>query len=143
MQNSDPYSIDYAVPPPPGGQPGFSDASDVRKPFQSRGKAPVTHKFDAELDVSEVDDRLRPGSVWTVRGREIGRSRLVFMSRRMCYPSRLLIAAVHLIDDQPVALFGKTVACDYDSDGLYRVEIELIPMPASDQITSWIAARGR
>lgn len=140
MPNTDPYSIDYAVPPPPGGLPAPSDS---RRTFQTRGRVPATHKFDAELDVSEVDERLRPGSVWTVRGREIGRSRLVFMSRRMCYPNRLIIAAVHLIDDQPAALFGKALACEYETDGLYRVEIELIPMPSGDQIAAWIAARGR
>ncbi len=143
MPSPDPYSLDYAVPPPPGGGSAFTGSSEPRRPFQPRGKPPTLHKFDAELDVSEVDDRLRPGSVWTVRGREIGRSRLVFMSRRMCYPGRLLIAAVHLVDDRPMSLFGKTLTCDYEADGLYRTEIELIPIPESEQITAWVAARAR
>lgn len=137
MPTSDPYSIDAPAPPPPGdsGESAGSGRSG------GRTKAPVLQRFDAELDVSEVDERLRPGAVWTVRGREIGRSRLIFMSRRMCYPGRLIIAAVHLIDDRPVPLFGKALTCEYEADGLYKVELELIPIPDCDTLAAWVAAR--
>lgn len=61
----------------------------------------------------------------------------------MCYEERLVVIAVHLIDAKPVPLFGVVRSCDYDGDGLYRVEIELLPMPEERPLLDWIEARSR
>jgi hypothetical protein len=110
-------------------------------------KAPATgrpsgFRFDAELDLAEMDDRGRPGPVWTGKGKAISRSNLIFRSRRMCYIGRTILMAVHLIDDKPVALIGTVQACDYDGDGQYKVDIDLIPMPDDPEIARWLTARG-
>jgi len=99
--------------------------------------------FDAELDCSELDDRMRPGRTWTCRARELSRSTVVLISRRMCYTGRIVVMAVHLIDDAPVALMGRIVACEYEADGLYRVDLDLLPLPPSGPHRDWVAARGR
>lgn len=99
--------------------------------------------FDAELDLSELDDRSRPGPTWTGHGRELSRSHLVFVSRRMSHSGRVLLAAVHLIDDRPVPLLGRVVDCEYEADGLHRIVLELLPIPETDAIAKWIRARGR
>ncbi len=104
---------------------------------------PTGLKFDAELDLCELDERDRPGPTWTGKGRELSRSHMAFRSKRMCYPGRRVLAAVHLIDDTPVPLFGKVLGCEYDGDGLYRVEIELQRAPERPEIAAWVTARSR
>jgi hypothetical protein len=98
-------------------------------------------RFDAELDLSELDDRDRPGPTWSGRGRELGRSHLVLRTRRMCYQNRRVLVAVHLIDDEPVPLLGRVTECEYDGDGLYKVELELMRVPERPEIASWISDR--
>jgi hypothetical protein len=112
-----------APPPKPRKQPGI--------------------RFDAELDLSELDDRDRPGATWCGRGRELSRSHLVMRSRRMCHLNRRILAAVHLIDDKPVPLLGRVIGCEYDGDGLYRVELELMKVPERSEVVQWIIDRGR
>ncbi|MEX2219296.1 MAG: hypothetical protein WD749_11135 [Phycisphaerales bacterium] len=134
------HTLGAALPPPPGAS-GFLGPDDPPPPPRPRRPAGV--RFDADLDLCELDDRERPGPTWTGKGRELSRSHLIFRSRRMCYPGRRILAAVHLIDDQPVALFGRVCSCDYDGDGLYRVEIELLKVPERPEIADWPALRAR
>lgn len=103
--------------------------------------APTFHQFDAELDVAELDDRLRPATTWSARATSVNRSSLTFRSRRMCYAKKLLMVAVHLIDDTPAILAGRVTACDYEGEGLYAVSMELMPRPTSEEIRQWIAQR--
>lgn len=103
----------------------------------------VGRPFDAELDISELDDRDRPGPAWTARSQQLSRSTLIFISRRMCYAERMLIVAVHLIDAEPVPLFGRIVACEYEGEAQYRVEVELQPVPESRPLVSWIEDQSR
>jgi hypothetical protein len=98
-------------------------------------------RFDAVLDVSELDERGRPGAAWSAQARELSRSGLALRSRRMCYVGTLLLVAVHLIDDFPVPLCGKVTYCTYDGDGMYRVELALMRVPARPNIAAWLAAR--
>jgi len=95
--------------------------------------------FSAEMDVTELDDRERPGATWGARAIALSRSALVMSSRRMCYLNRMLVLAVHLIDDEPVPLFGRVSGCEYDGDGLYRIEVELLPLPGRKVIHDWVA----
>jgi hypothetical protein len=95
-------------------------------------------KFDAELDLAELDDRERPGPTWPAKGRELGRSHLILRTRRMCYLNRRILIAVHLIDDRPVPLFGKVVNCEYDGDGLYKVDLDLMRVPERPEIAAWL-----
>lgn len=103
--------------------------------------APTFHEFDAELDVAELDDRLRPVTTWSARSTSVNRSSLGFRSRRMCYPKKLLMIAVHLIDDKPTILAGRVTTCDYDGEGLYSVKVELMPKPVSEELRQWEAQR--
>jgi hypothetical protein len=98
-------------------------------------------RFDAELDVAELDDRGRPGMPWTAQARELSRSGLAIRTRRMCYIGRILLIAVHLIDDSPVPLCGRVVHCAYDGDGMYRVELDLQRIPSRPNISAWLATR--
>lgn len=101
------------------------------------------HPFQADLDATEIDDRLRPGLVWTAKGRELSRSQLVFMSRRMVHVGRMVLIAVHLIDDEPVPLFGKVTECEYEAEGMHRVVLDFLPIPDVDSIREWIRARAK
>jgi hypothetical protein len=132
-----------APPPPQSAASFFDDADDQPVPAKQVARKPTGIRFDAELDLSELDDRDRPGLVWIARGRELSRSHLSFRSRRMCYEGRRIVAAVHLVDDKPVALFGRVVNCDYDGDGMYKVELELLPLPERPEVISWLEARAK
>lgn len=103
--------------------------------------APTFHEFDAELDVAELDERLRPVTTWSARSSAVNRSSLTIRSRRMCYTKKMLLVAVHLIDDQPTILAGRVTSCEYDGEALYTVKIELVPRPSSEEIRQWIMQR--
>lgn len=124
----------WLAPPPSG----TDTAKPAPKTPTTGSKGKKGHRFEAELDVAELDDRGRPVSTWSARGRELERSRLAFMSRRMCYPGRHVIIAVHLIDSSPVPLFGKVAACEYEGDGLCRVDLELLEVPEDRPIRDWL-----
>ena len=96
------------------------------------------YPFRADLDLAELDERGRPGPMWTGRACEIGRSHVCFKSRRLCYEGRELLLAVHLVDDRPVPLCGIVVGSDYDGDGLYRTRLTLIPIPDRDAVKAWV-----
>ena len=89
--------------------------------------------------MSELDDRDRPASTWAARARLLSRSSLVLLSRRMCYTGRYVAVRVHLVDSSPVPLFGRVASCDYEAEGRYRVELELLPLPANDMLREWYA----
>ena len=130
-------------PPPPPPLPAASFLDDDPDPTPRRPMRHVGVKFDADLDLTELDDRDRPGLVWSGRGRELSRAHMVLRSRRMCYQGRRLLIAVHLIDDRPVPLMGRVTSCEYDGDGLYRVEVELMQVPERPEINQWLGERSR
>lgn len=130
------------APPPPGGYTRVAD--DAEAPKRRRVKTrPPGRPFSAELDASEIDERLRPGPVWTARARELSRSHIVLASRRMCYVGRLVVLAIHLIDAEPTPLFGRVVDCEYDGEGLYRLDMDLLECPEHREIKTWVEARAR
>lgn len=131
----------FGAAPPPTAASSFLDEEPLPRPAPI--KKPTSLKFDAELDLCELDDRDRPGPTWSGKGRELSRSNLVFRSRRMCHCGRRVLVAVHLIDDKPVPLFGRVLTCEYDGDGLYRVELELQKPPERAEVADWISKRGR
>lgn len=113
-------------------------ATDAERPRTvSQGKGQVVFNFKAELDITEIDARGRPGVVWAGRANELSRSHMAFRSRRMCYEGRELLIAVHLVDDRPVPLYGMVNKCDYDGDGLYKTSVNLLPLPESDAVRTW------
>lgn len=130
------------VPPPPatGGGTGAGTETGTKRVPAAAARPTKGHRFEAELDVAELDDRGRPVSTWGARGRELNRSALTFMSRRMCYPGRHVVVAIHLIDSSPVPLFGRVVTCEYEGDGLCRVELELLEVPEERPIRDWLDA---
>lgn len=132
-----------AAPPPPAGATAMpTDVSGMPAAPVSAGRTKL-HAFSAELDATELDERWRPGTTWTARARGLGRSHLVVQSRRMTYVGRVIVAAVHLIDAEPVALMGRVSACEYEQEGLYRIELELLPVPGQGPIREWVAAKGK
>lgn len=94
-----------------------------------RSGRPVGHRFDAPLRVCELDDRLRASPPWRARGVELSRSHLVFRSRRMVYEGRLVIVVIDLIDDHPTVVCGRVVSCEYDEEGMHRIDVDFIEMP--------------
>lgn len=128
-------------PPPPRAAASFLDEEPAPKPPPPKKVGCL--KFDAELDLCELDDRERPGPTWSGKGRELSRSHVIFCSRRMCHHGRRILVAVHLIDDKPVPLFGRVASCDYDGDGLYRVELELQKAPDQTDVAGWVVSCSR
>ena len=96
--------------------------------------------FKADIDVAELDERLRPGPAWAARAQTLSRSHLVLHSRRMSYTTRTLLVAIHLIDANPTPLMGKVVECEYYADGLYRIVLELLPLPEAETVAGWFPA---
>ncbi len=94
--------------------------------------------FKADLDLTELDARGRPGPTWSGKGIDICRSGLWFRSRKLCYPDRELLIAVHLVDDQPTPLCGIVAKCDYDGEGLYVTHLKLQALPRSDVVKQWL-----
>ncbi|NRA57285.1 MAG: hypothetical protein HRU13_04105 [Phycisphaerales bacterium] len=121
-------SSDFDPPPPAG------EGVDEQAP-------PTFHHFDAELDVAELDERLRPVTTWSARATSVNRSSMSIRTRRMCYAKTILLVAVHLIDDKPIILAGRVISCDYAEEGLYLVDIELMPKPDSTEIRDWESNR--
>jgi hypothetical protein len=126
----DPWSIDSPIKPLP-------PAKDVKKP------RPAGHPFKAELEAAEVDERSRPGPVWPAKALELSRSHIVITSKRMVYEGRRVVILVHLIDDRPTPLLGRVVTCEYESDGLCRVDLDLISMEGHEGIRQWLEQRSR
>ncbi len=148
-----PNAVDPSAPPLTGrmlGVEGGIPRAAAPVPQDSPAAAPAepapevsipdaaSRPFSAEIDACEIDDRGRPETVWTARARELGRSRLVFLSRRMCYPGRRLLVMIHLIDHRPAPLHGLVQTCEYEADGLYRVELRLLPMPDDERLREWV-----
>lgn len=130
------------VPPPPGDY-GFDPIPDdaPKKARRSSSGRPEGHAFDAEVDMGEIDERGRPGTAWRARSRSLSRSNIVILSRRMCYLGRVVLLAVHRIDARPVPLLGRVAVCEYDSDGVYRVDLDLLPMNEDANMLRWVEAR--
>lgn len=114
---------------------GYRDSADraPRLPAQPTGTP-----FAAELELAELDDRRRPGALWSGRAVEISRSHITLRSRRMCYNGRSVVVIVHLVDDRPAALFGTVRECEYDSDGLYKTRLDLAPLPDEPGLAAWL-----
>jgi hypothetical protein len=123
-------------------------ATTAPDPWSIGGEAPAPkpkaygHPFKADVDIAEIDDRARPGLAWAARTMSLSRSNLVLLSRRMSYPKRIMLVAVHLIDAKPTPLMGRVTECEYHADGLYRIVLELIPLPESEIISQWFAGGG-
>lgn len=140
-------AINQAAPPAPKADPEPlpEPASDFDPPPADGGSddpaPPTFHEFSAELDVAELDDRLRPVTTWSARATSVNRSSLSFRSRRMCYAKKIVLFAIHLIDDKPIILAGRVTSCEYAGEGLYNVDVELMPKPQSQEIRDWEAQR--
>ncbi|HVU63174.1 MAG TPA: hypothetical protein VHC70_04310 [Phycisphaerales bacterium] len=104
------------------------------------GSGRAAFPFKAEIDLTELDGRGRPGPGWSGKSCEISRGHIVFRSRRLCYEDREIVVAVHLIDDRPAPLFGRVTRCEYDGDGLYRTTLNLAPLPQAESIKAWLAS---
>jgi hypothetical protein len=103
----------------------------------------VGRPFNAELDATELNERYRPGPTWTARSRELSRSHLVLGARRMTHVGRVVLVAIHLIDDEPVPLMGRVNECEYEAEGMHRITLDLLPIPDVETIHQWLTARSR
>ncbi len=118
------------------------EAEEVSASIVEPGTRPVGHRFVADADASELDDRYRPTPKWAVKTCELGRNHLVFYSRRMIYEGRKVILAIHLVDDRPVVLAGTVVSCDYEGAGSHRVDVDLFHLQRSIMIDRWAESPG-
>jgi hypothetical protein len=100
------------------------------------------HPFKADVDLAELDDRNRPGPAWAARTHLLSRSHLVVLSRRMSYPKRIMLVAVHMIDARPSPLMGRVHECEYYADGLYRIVLELLALPDGEILATWFPNGG-
>ncbi len=132
-----------AVPPPPAGPslssrqrasdpdadllPRFASASSSESPGRSNSRV---FPFDAELEMAEIEHG-KAGLPWSARARTLSTSSLSLSSRRMCYTDRRVIVAVHRLDNKPLMLLARVADCRYESDGLYTIDLELLPTDES------------
>ncbi|GAB4386426.1 MAG: hypothetical protein Kow0022_15370 [Phycisphaerales bacterium] len=98
---------------------------------------PEGRPFSAELDLVEFDERWRIVSTWSARACSLSRSNIVVRSRRMVYRNTPIGVLIHLIDDAPVPLLTRSYHCEYDGDGMYRVDLDLVPIPESGPVAVW------
>lgn len=126
-----------AAPAVKASPPVWEQALTDRLDFDVCKPRPKTRRFITELDVSEVDDRSRPGMTWQAKTRELSGSSIILAARRMCYVGTNLIMAIHLIDDEPTILFGRVFACEYEAAGIYLLDVDLEQVPVSEAIIRW------
>ncbi|MGE3108667.1 MAG: hypothetical protein AB7G11_12815 [Phycisphaerales bacterium] len=110
-----------------------------------RPKAPERPKgipFHAELDLTELDTVGRPMLTFTAKASELGESHICIRSRRMCYTTRRIIAAMHALDDQPVPVYGEVDCSDYDGNGLYLTRVRLMELPSTPELLEWLKEQG-
>lgn len=109
-----------------------------RPPVPARRGAP----FPAELDLTELDEHEKPMLTFTGRACELSGTHISFRARRMCYRSRNVILAVHLVDDQPVPLYGEVESSEYDGEGMCLTWVKLLELPNRDVLHDWLRANG-
>ena len=138
------YEGGRAVPPPPAGpslasrqHDGSADtslpaylATPSTPSSGSTGNSKV-FPFDAELEMAESEHG-KAGMPWIARARTLSTSSLSLSSRRMCYVDRRVIVAVHRMDSTPMMLLGRVADCRYETDGLYTIDLELLPTDDAD-----------
>lgn len=99
---------------------------------------PEGRQFTAELDLVEFDERGRVTSTWSARACSLSRSNLVVRSRRMIYRQTPIGVLIHLIDSEPVPLYARAYHCDYDGEGMYKVDLDLLPLPDHGPVAAWV-----
>lgn len=132
--------VDDAAFDPDGagvGSPGSAVDPSVFRP------RPRTRPFRADVHLTELDDRARPGPTWPGRAEGLSGSNVVIDSRRMCYVGRRVLIAVHMIDDAPAPLAGRVHSCDYLGAGLYRLDLNLERFPDDTLARLWLSEQGR
>lgn len=141
------------IPPPPAGpvalgvipDPDATPAATIgpealpSERSQPRRRRPRGRRFAADLEIAELDDRGRPCTSWMAKARSLSGSNIVFHSRRMVYIHRVIVIMVHMVDEEPVALLAKVHTCDYDSEGLCRVDADLLAIPEEGPVARGIA----
>ncbi|MEZ6234155.1 MAG: hypothetical protein R3B68_08195 [Phycisphaerales bacterium] len=110
----------------------------LQAPTAPVSRRPKGHRFEVELDIAEVSDRMQFGPVWTAKARELSRSHLIVLARRMVHVGRSLAIACHLVDDKPVPLFGRVVTCEYIEGSGYRVDLDLMKMSEERIVEAWL-----
>ena len=129
------YDPDGARSGPGSGGGGPIDPSVFRP-------RPQTRPFKAELHMTELDDRARPGPTWGAVAEGLSGSSVVVRSRRMCYVGRRVLIAVHMIDDAPTPLAGRVFSCEYLGSGLYRLDLDLERFPDDNLARLWLGEQG-
>jgi hypothetical protein len=93
--------------------------------------------------MSEVLAPGRPGPAWSVVTTAISGSVLTVESRRMCYPEREVIAALHVLDARPMPLVGTVASCEYTGDGMHKVVVTLAAYQSVPVLERWLEEMGR
>jgi len=53
----------------------------------------------------------------------------------MVYEGRLVVIVIDLIDDHPTVVCGRVVSCEYDEDGMHRIDVDFVEMPRGISMT--------
>lgn len=93
--------------------------------------------------MSELLGQGRPGPAWSVVTSSISPSRFSVESRRMCYPERPVIAALHVLDARPMPLMGMVLSCEYTGDGVHRVVVAMTAYQPRRSLELWLEEVGR
>jgi hypothetical protein len=57
----------------------------------------------------------------------------------MVHGGRVMLVAIHLIDDEPVPLLGRVGECVYEGAAMHRVTLDLLPVPDNDTVRAWLS----
>lgn len=133
-----------AAPAPPGFSPDPNSSPSAWTPealaARTRRERPGMRPFAADIDIAELDEQLRPTTSWPGKSKELSRSTLIVASRRMIHIGRIMIVAVHLIDSEPVPLMGRVCECSYESYGMHRIVLDLVPIPEVAPVQAWLSS---
>lgn len=102
---------------------------------------PDARPFPTEVEAAELDERSRPTASWAANTTHLSRAHVALISRRLVYPGKVLVVAIHLLDSTPTLLAGTVKSCDYIGEGEHRVVLSLITPPKSEELSRWVMGR--
>jgi hypothetical protein len=105
----------------PQAEPAPAQAVADQEPGMGR-----TVPFRAEVELAELDESGSPGPAWPGRIREVSRTHVAILTRRMCYCGRRLRVTVQATEGSAKVLAGEVESCEYKAAGMHRIVLSLV-----------------